>query len=232
MITEYDYTTRYKDILLQQFKDSENLNEIFRIKGLYRNERQALILSVIENFLIDSAIGEQLDVIGRIVVFDRGGRSDNNYRTLLKIKIKINNSEGQPETFIQAVRELFDASFVKYKQIETEPAQINILQDGTINLVDEYELITEDDYNLQYDSFDEWFLTTEDDYEIVTDSLENLIVYDTGSGGNLIVTEPDDIDESILYDIIPAGVGITFLEYLVTEEEEYLITEEREIIMI
>lgn len=227
----YDYKNRYKNVILEQFKNSKNLTKILEIKGLYRNERQALLFSIINNFLLDTAIGVQLDIIGKIVLLDRNGRGDDSYRTLLKVKIKINNSSGQPEIIIRAVRELYNATFVKYKQIPGDIAVINILQDGEINLFEDYEGTTEDDYNLTFDTFGEFNLLTEDGFSLNTELINNIVVYDTGASNKSIFSERDDIDEGILYDIIPVGVDFSFLSYGKTESDYLLITENNEIIL-
>jgi len=224
-ISSIDYLTDHKNFILQQFKNAENLNKIFEIKGIHKNELQALLFQILNTFNLESATGEQLDFLGKIVVFERQGRSDNNYRTLIKLKIKINISSGQPSILIQTIKELFNATFVEYKQIEGESKIINILQDGTINLVDEFDAVTEAGDYLEFDTFDDFDLITEAGDNLATEDLDLLEVYSEGGGDQAIFTIPDDVDESILYDIIPSGVTLYFLNYAVTEAGEELLTE-------
>lgn len=43
---------------------------------------------------VNTAIGEQLDVLGRVVGQDRGGMVDDDYRRLIRARISVNRSKG------------------------------------------------------------------------------------------------------------------------------------------
>lgn len=230
-VVRQDYTQVYKLLILQYLKDAENINKIFEIKGLRRNEQEALFFSILDHYYLDTAIGAQLDIIGKIVGIQRDGRTDDNYRILIRLKQKINNSSGNIQILIDTIRILFSATFVHYIRIDEEPATINLFQDGQINLSQEFNAITEEGENFQFDTFGDWNGLTEEGDHFITEDFDSLIFYDTGYGDQIIFAQPDSIDESILYDIIPAGVGIYFCSYGVTEELDYFATESGDYIL-
>lgn len=43
---------------------------------------------------VDTAVGDQLDVLGRLVGQDRGGMSDDDFRRLVRARISVNRSKG------------------------------------------------------------------------------------------------------------------------------------------
>ncbi len=52
---------------------------------------------------IDTAIGEQLDQIGRIVNQERAGLDDETYRNYLRARISVNSSDGTVEDLIKVI---------------------------------------------------------------------------------------------------------------------------------
>jgi hypothetical protein len=55
---------------------------------------------------IDTAIGEQLDQIGRLVLLDRNGLSDTEYRIRLRARLLVLRSRGTTEDIIGVVKAL------------------------------------------------------------------------------------------------------------------------------
>lgn len=53
---------------------------------------------------VDTAVGVQLDVLGRIVGQERGGLGDEDYRLLLRARIAANRSEGTVGDLLLVVR--------------------------------------------------------------------------------------------------------------------------------
>lgn len=89
--------------LLSQFKDSPNveglLSSFLEELQLFENS----IEEVSAAFDIDTAIGVQLDVLGRIVGQPREGRIDDVYRLWINARILINQSSGTAEEIYQVV---------------------------------------------------------------------------------------------------------------------------------
>jgi hypothetical protein len=94
-------------------------------------------VQVIENMLDDlktkrsitTGEGVQLDVIGEIVDELRNGRSDNDYRDAINLKILLNVASGKAETiltFLDAV-----TSSTQIRLVEEYPAGVVIYVNGT-----------------------------------------------------------------------------------------------------
>lgn len=90
--------------LLQQFKEKPNIESVLAV---FLDENQQLenaIEGVLNGYNIDLAVGEQLDVLGRLVSQPRGSLTDDNYRGYIKAKIKINRSSGTLEEIYEIIR--------------------------------------------------------------------------------------------------------------------------------
>lgn len=130
--------------IVEQFKGKTNLETLI---GIYVAQLQE-----IENALdqirtetddIEVAVGQQLDNIGEIVGEERGGRSDAQYRTALKVRIAINVSSGtvedllgvvsllQPDLSLELVQSQ-PAAFVISVLDPIDPDVVDIDQIGTI----------------------------------------------------------------------------------------------------
>lgn len=88
------------DRLASQYKGKERVEALI---SAFTDNGQ-LIENVIQDFLedrtVDTAVGDQLDIIGAIVGETRQGRGDDEYRLAILSRIAINTSEGTPEEII------------------------------------------------------------------------------------------------------------------------------------
>src|SRR6266705_5722859 len=90
--------------LLEQYKKSTAFKNLVKI---YLDEVQVLEDAGIElalAFLLDNAVGDQLDILGAIVGEARQGREDPIYRIWIKVRIKVNRSFGKPTDIIDIVQ--------------------------------------------------------------------------------------------------------------------------------
>lgn len=72
-----------------------------------------ILFQLLDERGIHTAIGEQLDVLGRIVGEKRYGRSDLSYRLAILNKALINRSSGTPEELISFLKSLTSSEVVK-----------------------------------------------------------------------------------------------------------------------
>jgi len=227
---------KIKQLFLYQHKTATNLNILADIKGGNLNDLEQLFFDAVMLFFWENASGKQLDFIGKLVDFERLGRSDEIYKTLLKFKIRLNMSAGQIPVLIDAVRVLYNASIVHYIQdyIEAKPV-VEFYTDGSINLFDYFVVPTEDETMLlTFDRKEEQYLETEDGFILSDENYNALTVYahnsntDIGSGDIMLFSESDpDTDETILVDLLPAGVGLKLRSILVLEDGETILIDEK-----
>ena len=75
-------------------------DELNNIKKLLRalvdpvQDVETILQQLLAERSVDTAIGEQLNVLGRIVGQDRNGMVDDDYRRLIRARISVNRSKG------------------------------------------------------------------------------------------------------------------------------------------
>lgn len=103
--------------LIQQYKEKDRIEGIIEALTEQVQELEDRTFELFTLRALDVATGEQLDRFGEIVVQDREGFDDDFYRILLKVKIGINNSSGDPSTAINTIRLLTEATLVHYQNL-------------------------------------------------------------------------------------------------------------------
>lgn len=100
-----------ESLLLYQFKDAP------RLRGLVRSLIMSLqfiaddIAALSDGIHIDTASGNLLDILGRIVGQPRSGMSDDDFKTWLKIRIKLNRCNGTPEELLTILELLLGKNY-------------------------------------------------------------------------------------------------------------------------
>lgn len=130
-IPEIDYTEKALGRLTFDLQ-KENFEKFVSI---YSDELQLLeetLLILAQQKDIDVASGVWLDYIGKIVGELRNGKSDEDYRKALKLRIGINNSDGTPNIITDLVKQYTNASEVRFS--EGGIAWFSIYTNGLENL--------------------------------------------------------------------------------------------------
>ena len=129
-----DHEKRAFNRFLEQWKNKPNMGKTIRaLVGGY-DEMETMFFQIRdETFDIDASIGVQLDVLGIIVGQKRLGFDDDFYRILLRARIGINISEGEPERIISTAKILTGATFLHYMNLRD--GEVAIGTDGTIDVV-------------------------------------------------------------------------------------------------
>jgi len=89
---------------------------------------------------IETAIGAQLNVIGLIVGEDRKSRLDESYRSAIKLRISINNSDGTEPVVSSLFKQLSGAEEVVFEDVF--PAGVRITLTGPLTAIDD-DIISE-----------------------------------------------------------------------------------------
>lgn len=85
-IVAKDIETEMLELDLLQFLDLPNMDAMTKIMAKMNQEVYDVFLQLAEGFLLDNAIGSQLDIIGSILGTPRINSDDDAYRTVLKIR--------------------------------------------------------------------------------------------------------------------------------------------------
>lgn len=110
-------TSYYLDLLTSQYRNSTKLNDWLEAYLNMLNDASITVEGMYGFFALDSALGDQLDILGEIIGQSRtlsfqptSGSSildDTNYRLLLKAKIVKNHWNGQIGSLVSAWSVLF-----------------------------------------------------------------------------------------------------------------------------
>lgn len=171
--------------LAEQFRDTE-VQSLAKLPDKQFQELADAAYAMLAGMWIDGGSGAQLDVCGIHVDMKRYGRSDNTYKSLLKLKAMANNTGGTAPVLIAMIKELYEATEVHYSIVP--PAKVQILQNGLFGatVLDDFELSTGDALTL----------STGDTLSIEEpDSLPEDILYDLLAGGvGLVIGGPFSVD--------------------------------------
>ncbi len=107
-----------KGLLLSQFWDKPLIVALLESVVEEVQTLEDLVYDTIQAFLLSSAVGVQLDILGAIVGWARNGLVDADYRRLILVGIQINRHDGQAENAAKIVSQLLDgAPAVRYRTI-------------------------------------------------------------------------------------------------------------------
>ncbi len=107
-------------LLPSQFTDSAKLRSLITALVARVQEIEDDTWACIEDRMLSTAEGVQLDQYGKVLGQPRDGLSDDDYRALLGIRILANRSNGQADVILQVVAGLLDrdrlSMGVEYRQ--------------------------------------------------------------------------------------------------------------------
>lgn len=121
-----------QDRLVEQYKESVKFNDLIESFVLPVQEIEDQIDDVYRLRSINTAEGVQLDGIGSIVGQLRSGQSDTDYRASILAQIEINISGGQPESIINALRQILNPLVIDYTDIYPAYFQIFVQTDNFV----------------------------------------------------------------------------------------------------
>lgn len=133
-IVNTDFCNQAKDLLIEEFKNKENINNYLCVLIKPLQELEFIFGDLFILRRIVSATGAQLDGLGDIVGAERNGLTDEQYRSRILFQAAINMSNGEPETMISIVRTITQATDVKY--FPAYPAGFLIFSNGPFIPID------------------------------------------------------------------------------------------------
>lgn len=130
--TGADYNEETRDLSISQFRREKYLAKLAGF-NVQLEEVEIVIQQMLNERSIDTAIGAQLDIVGRIVNEGRQGRIDPEYRAAIKQRVALRFS-GTPEDIIEIVLALYGGTFVEFHN--TYPGKFHITTDANITTSD------------------------------------------------------------------------------------------------
>lgn len=90
--------------------------------------------------MLDGATGAQLDILGAVVGVSRGGLSDEPYRVMLRVQIRINRSAGTGDDMLEVFRLALGDEANTLTLYEYPPAALELHVGGELPVSDERAL--------------------------------------------------------------------------------------------
>jgi hypothetical protein len=118
----------FKDYLLEQYKNSENLIQILEVIFEQCAELELVFNSISNIFDLQNQSGATLDLIGEIVGQKREGLIDSEYIKKIKFAIFKNTSRGFLTDIVKILKFITDAQTIVYS--DNPPASYTIYTDG------------------------------------------------------------------------------------------------------
>jgi len=113
-ITQLDHVTEGLLQLPSQWENSSKVRGLLESWLTPLNTFEENLVGVRDGFNINTAIGNQLDIIGTYFDIGRGGLSDDDYRARLLSVISSGNGSGTPDQIIKLFSSLSNSSDIKY----------------------------------------------------------------------------------------------------------------------
>lgn len=127
-----DFEQRLRDDMLSQFFGDPVHDAISDAIAVEIQRFEDVAYNFLTKRLIDNAVGDILDVIGRIARVDRLGRSDDDYRKIIQVSIAARDSDGGAEDIIWIASQLVNAD-VRYIQMGTAYFELHYNSDDMLS---------------------------------------------------------------------------------------------------
>jgi len=130
-----DYSTIALSLLIERFKDSEDFKKIFNIIATTNMELQTTFFEIRDKFIITTAEGIELTIIGRIWDVSRRldiTETDDEYRDKIEVKVGLSVSGTIPE-IKQILLYFYGATYVTYAA--DYPAGYDLTTDAVITQI-------------------------------------------------------------------------------------------------
>jgi len=125
-----DHEARALSRLLLQWADAQKLRDLIATAAKEVQALEDAVIDYAEQSTVSTAGGALLDVIGDIVGEPRRGRTDDEYRAAIMLRVWLNRGSGEPERVIAAAASLAPGGRVILE--EHYPAQIGVTIEGAI----------------------------------------------------------------------------------------------------
>jgi hypothetical protein len=123
-------------------------------------EINRITIGLMNQYDIDNINGVLLDRLGKILYVSRNGRGDDVYRSLLKLKQLVNNSNGTVNDIINVIRIMYQATRII---VEPDyPAGITIIHNGTGQLFTSFEAFFSDGNQIVFDNGEDMLFASPD----------------------------------------------------------------------
>lgn len=127
-----DHVARARALLLEQFKSKPNIAAYLNARSARAQDIEAALFEILTETALDNAVGESLNMLGRIVGEDRQGRDDATYRLRVRARIKLNLMSGTVEEILELLSLVLGSAYT-FTLTQYPPASFRFDVHGAID---------------------------------------------------------------------------------------------------
>lgn len=115
---ELDHIGKARALLTDQFKGTAVIQGVLDALVQEAQESENAVFDVITKRILDNATAAQLDSLGVLVGEARIGRSDDEYREGIRLRIRVNRSKGRAKDIMEVTKlALPEGTTFKYQEV-------------------------------------------------------------------------------------------------------------------
>lgn len=126
-----DHNAEALNQLLEQFKSKPRIEALISAKMIQVQEIEAVLFDIRDKLVLAVAVGDQLDIFGKIVTEPRLGKSDPTYLAFVLARILINRSNGRIEEINAVIKLITEATTGGTWRIDEFPPASMVLEETT-----------------------------------------------------------------------------------------------------
>ena len=163
-IVPIDYPTIAVALLVEQYKNSTELQSLLKAMAAASLPLQTSILEIRDRFVLSTASGAELTIIGTVWDEARDNDTDDDYRYRINVKISLSISGTLPE-IKRVLFVLYEATYVTF--VPGYPAGFNIETDATISQENLERLTPAGVFGLKWPDVDEGNYIVDANYDFI-----------------------------------------------------------------
>lgn len=122
------------DNLIEFFKNGPRNQAVMESVADQLQELENTFWDCYTGYLLGSAVGAQLDVLGAIVTETRQGRADEDYRAAIRVRIKVIRSNGRAEELLSITSGMVPSASLSYREVYPAAIEITLSTLGSTTL--------------------------------------------------------------------------------------------------
>ncbi len=120
----HDFIDRAIALFMSQYRNQPRIRALATALGTMAQALEDETKDMIDALQLDDATGARLDLLGGIVSESRGGLDDDDYRRFIRVRVLVNFSKGNADTFYQVWQLLTEPISATYA--EHSPATVEM----------------------------------------------------------------------------------------------------------
>lgn len=127
-MSEYAYIPDHEERAVLDLKSNKRHKQNFlafaKAIGAGTQNLEDTIMDLQTSYLLDTALGKNLDLLGELVGEQREGLLDNDYRRFIRARILANRSQSNADAFVEVLTLLTEPLFIRWQPLYPRGFQV------------------------------------------------------------------------------------------------------------